>query len=788
LDLSFDLLAILIVLAPFGAAALAPIVSKQGGIAAGWVLAIIPAGMFVIFFGMLGDVAAGHVQRFAVDWVPSLGLSLSFLIDGLSLTFALLITGIGAIIVVYSGTYLAADPRRGYFLSIILLFMGSMLGLVLSNSLVALFAFWELTTVTSFLLIGFDRERVEARRAAIQALIVTAIGGLSLLTGGVLLYLVGGTWNIDSLMRLRGPLSVDSAYPWVLGFILVAAFTKSAQVPFHFWLPRAMEAPTPVSAYLHSATMVQAGVYLLARMSPLLGGTSLWTGWLTIVGGITLLWGAAMALTQTDIKQILAQTTIASLGLLVLLLGIGGEAAAMAVAAYFVAHALYKAALFLVAGLIEKETGTRDITALGGLRDQMTISFIATGLAALSMFGLPPFIGWFAKEETYADIAGDPGALLTIVVLVLGNALIAAIAIALIVRPFFGADKSTPQPPHEGPFGMWLGPVILGLVGFSVVFVVATTGELLLGPMASAIFGHKLESHLALAVNFADPALWLSVLTWAIAGLVYWQFDRVRALLARLDRSCTWTFDKGFDQVYFGIVRFSGFITRTLHHGRVELYVGIVFVSLALILLVPLWTLRAWPGLPAWPALAPVEWAVVALAAVGVIIVVVAPSRLFAIVALGLQGLAVALLFVLFGAPDLGFTQLMVEMLSVVFLALVITRLNLNVRDPRPLEDLARDGTLALVIGVAATAVLLKVLERAFDPRLGAFFAANSAEIAHGRNIVNVILVDFRGLDTLGEISVVMGAGIAILTLIRRQKRTGADKAKPVPREETGAA
>lgn len=771
-------MAILVVCAPFGAAALAPVISKQGGPAAGWILAIIPAGMFAIFFGMLGDVAAGHIQRFAIDWVPALGLSLSFLIDGLSLTFALLITGIGALVIVYSGTYLAGDPRRGYFIAVILLFMGAMLGLVLSRSLVALFVFWELTSVTSFLLIGFDRDRAEARRAAVQALIVTAPGGLALLAGGVLLFLIAGSWDIESLMRLRGPLIVDSAYPWVLGLFLVAAFTKSAQIPFHFWLPRAMEAPTPVSAYLHSATMVQAGVYLLARMSPLLGDTPLWSGWLTVIGGATLLWGALIALKQTDIKQVLAQTTIASLGLLVMLLGIGGEAAAMAVAAYFVAHALYKAGLFLVAGLIESETGTRDITALGGLRDRMTISFIATALAVLSMIGLPPFIGWFAKEEIYTGAGSDPAAYLPLVVMVVGNALIAVVALVLLVRPFFGSDRTTPQAPHEGPFGMWLAPAILGLAGFSVVFVLAATGEFLLAPAASAISGRAVESHLALAINIADPAVWLSVLTWVIAGLVYWQIDRLRLLLNRLGSILDWTFDRGFDQVYFSIIRFAGFVTRALHHGRVELYIGMLFVCLALILLVPLWTLGAWPVLPPWPALTPVEWAVVALAAIGVIVVVAAPSRLFAVLALGVQGLAVALLFILFGAPDLGFTQLMVEILSVVILALVITRLNLAVRDPRPFEDLVRDGTLALVIGVAASAVLLKVLEATFDPRLSEFFAANSAEIAHGRNIVNVILVDFRGLDTLGEISVVMGAGIAILTLIRRQKKSEADKTR----------
>ena len=263
-------------------------------------------------------------------------------------------------------------------------------------------------------------------------------------------------------MAFRGQLSIGAIYDWVLGFILIAAFTKSAQVPFHFWLPNAMEAPTPVSAYLHSATMVQAGVYLLARMSPLLGGTPEWSGLLCTFGGATLLWGALMSLKQTDLKQMLAQSTIASLGLLVILLGLGGEGAAMAVAAYFVAHALYKAGLFLVAGIIDHGTGTRDITALGGLRDNLTITFIAAGLAAVSMFGLPPFLGYFAKEEMYAGMGfGDVWAIATIVILVVGNALLGTVALAVVIRPFMGPLKPTPEAPHEGGFALWIGPARL---------------------------------------------------------------------------------------------------------------------------------------------------------------------------------------------------------------------------------------------------------------------------------------------------------------------------------------
>ncbi|MEO7223273.1 MAG: proton-conducting transporter membrane subunit, partial [Devosia sp.] len=549
MSLSFDLFAVLLLLAPFGAALLATTISRETGKAAGWILAIVPAALFVALFTTIPDVATGRPLKIAIDWVPALDLRLSFLIDGLGLVFALLITGIGAFIVLYSGSYLDGHPHRGRFLAFMLLFMGAMLGLVLSDSLVGLFVFWELTSVTSFLLIGFDHEREAARRGAIQALVVTGIGGLSLMAGGVLLHHIAGTWTISELTASPTLREAGAFYPWVLGFVVVAAFTKSAQWPFHFWLPNAMEAPTPVSAYLHSATMVQAGVYLLARMSPLLAGTPQWQVLLCTFGAITLLWGGIVALRQTDLKQILVQTTIASLGLSVLLLGVGGETAAMAVAAYFVAHALYKAALFLVAGIIDHGTGTRDITMLGGLRDTLTISFICAALAALSMFGVPPLLGYLAKEEMYAALSyGDVWGVVTIAVLVAGNALLGAIALALAIRPFMGELKPTPQTPHEGGFTLWIGPALFGLLGLAVLFAVATYGELILAPMASSIAGHPLESHLGLVPDLTALPIWLSVATWLLGGLVYWKLDAIRTLLTRIEQRFIWTWDKGFDQ------------------------------------------------------------------------------------------------------------------------------------------------------------------------------------------------------------------------------------------------
>jgi multicomponent Na+:H+ antiporter subunit A len=760
------------VLLPFVAAALAPLVHRVVGDLAGWVVALVPVAGFIALWTLLGRVSGGEVIRVAWPWAPSWGLELSFLIDGLSLVFALTIAGIGAFILLYSGAYLKGH-KQGRFLAFLLAFMGAMQGLVLADNLVALYLFWELTSVTSFLLIGFDHTRQAARRAAIQALVVTGFGGLALLAAGVAIYGISGGWELSAAGDLKG----NVAYPLLVGLVLLAAFTKSAQLPFHFWLPNAMEAPTPVSAYLHSATMVQGGVYLVARMTPHLGGDAIWNATLMLFGGATLLWGAIAALRQTDLKQMLAQTTLASLGLLMLLLGAGTELAVTAAVLYFIAHALYKAGLFLIAGAIDHGTGTRDITALGGLRDPMTVSFIGTIMASAAMFGLPPLLGFFAKEEMYAALAlGQVESLVALAALVLGNALLGAIGLALLIKPFMGQLLPTPIAPHEAPVAMLAGPIVLGGLGIFFGFVPTLAGQLAVAPATSAILGVEVETHLKFGVDLLGPAFWLSVATWVLAIGLFLRLDLARTLLRRAATAIGWSFDSGFDWLYFGIVRVAGAVTRLLHHGRLELYLFVVFALLVAAAIGPLWLMDGLPRGPQRVDLAFYEWGLVGLAVLGVMTVVYARSRLFAILALGVQGLAVALLYLLFGAPDLSFTQFMVEILSVVILALVMTRLDLDSADPRPLEDWARDGAVALLGGLAMTALLWAVIEGPLDLRLSTFFNAHSVPVAHGHNIVNVILVDFRGLDTLGEISVVMTAGIAILALIR-----GAKRLKPAP-------
>ncbi len=788
----------LVAIVPFLGAVLAPLIDRLSGRFSGWLLAAIPAAIFIFLLGYVETVTGGGTIAVSLPWIPAYGLNLSFFIDGLSLVFALTISGIGTLVVLYAGAYLDGHPHKGRFLGFMLAFMGAMLGLVLSDSMLGLFLFWELTSVTSFLLIGFDHSRQAARRGAIQALVVTNIGGMLLLAGAIVLSQIAGSWEMSAL-RPEGDLLRDHAlYGFLLVCFLGAAFTKSAQFPFHFWLPIAMEAPTPVSAFLHSATMVQAGVYLLARMTPVLGETPIWTTLLVSFGGVTLIWGALAALKQTDLKQILAQTTIASLGLLVLLIGLGSEAAIAAMVVYFIAHALYKAALFMVAGAVDHEAGTREITQLSGLADKMPVTFIGAALAALSMIGLPLTVGYFAKEEMYlALLAGDWQSIAVLLVLLAGNGMLAGVAMLVMIRPFLGEAVPTPKQPHEAPLDMIAAPILLGALAIIAGILPDWLGHDVLEPTGAAILGRNIATHLTLAIDPTSLLLWLSLLTWIIGVLVYRQADAIRTLLRRFDNALGWTADTVFDAIMFGLIRFSGAVTRFLHHGRLEIYLAVVFLMMATALFVPMlglggldWIVPAadlgnWSTRLASATLQPYEWGVIVLAVMGMVVVLIAKTRLVAILSMGVQGAALALIFLLFGAPDLAFTQMMVEVLSVVILTFVMTRLRLDDRDPRPFEDWARDGTIAIVCGVGVSLLLMLVLNGALDTRLSDMFTATSVPIAHGHNIVNVILVDYRGFDTLGEISVVMGAGMAIMALLQRRRKAGP---APKPRRARKAA
>ncbi|WP_127145610.1 putative monovalent cation/H+ antiporter subunit A [Pelagibacterium montanilacus] len=780
---TIDFSVALIAVAPFLAAAIAPLLKRFVGPLAGWVLAIVPASIFVTLIGFFTPVADNQVIRASLDWIPTYGISFSFFIDGLSLVFGLLISGIGTFIVIYAGGYLAGHPHQGRFFAYILMFMGSMLGLVLADNVFTLFVFWELTSITSFLLIGFDHSRQAARRAAIQALVITGGGGLALLAGLIALTVMTGQNSLTGMLMSAGTAQEHSLYLVALLLVVGGAFAKSAQVPLHFWLPNAMEAPTPVSAYLHSATMVKAGVYLLARMSPVLGGTPEWFWILTLFGGATLLMGGALAVRQTDLKQMLAYTTLGSLGLLVMLIGVGTEYAILGAILYLCAHSFFKGALFMIAGVIDHGTGTRDITALGGLGKAMPITFVAALLSAFSMAGFPIALGFFAKEEMYIALTGGVWPdLLFLVVLIVGNGLMMAVGLLIAIKPFTGALTATPHKPHEGSLSLLAGPVVLGIAGIAAGVLIGLVNTYVLSPTASTITNTAVDAHVAFAFDLADPAVWASLATWALGALVFWKADAVRSGLRRTGNAIGFTFDAGFDAAMFGLIRFADAVTRLLHHGKLEMYVLVMFVVLVATLYLPMALTGTFPAMPGFPVLTFYEWGAIAIALIGLGAVVFSRVRLVAIAALGIQGFAVALIFLLFGAPDLAFTQFMVETLSVVIMALVMTRLHVDGRDHRELEVAVRDGAIAIAAAIGFAIVLLGVLETELDLSLSELFEATSTPIAHGRNIVNVILVDYRAIDTVGEIAVVMAAGVAILSVIQLRARKTPKKRAGTPK------
>lgn len=752
---------------PFLGALIAPVIVRRLGHNAAWPLAVLPMLAFLHFAGFLPGIAAGQAIRGGFDWVPSLGVRFSWLLDGLSLTFALLITGIGTLIILYAGGYLKGHADLGRFFSFIFLFMGSMLGLVVADSFLTLFVFWELTSITSFLLIGFDHQREASRRAALQALVVTGGGGLLLLAGLLLIAQITGMGAMSDLLKTGDILRSSPLYLVALVLVLGGAFTKSAQFPVHFWLPNAMEAPTPVSAYLHSATMVKAGVYLLMRLNPVMGDTFAWHIILTAFGAATLLVGTLLAIAQTDLKLKLAYTTVSSLGLLVLLTGFGTDYAIEAAILYLVAHSLFKGALFMVAGIVDHETGTRDITRLGGLRSAMPLTFAAALIAAISMGGLPPAFGFLAKEEIYASLAqASLGAIVLTAIVVIGNALMFAVAFAVALRPFIGPRPETPRLPHEAPPLLWLGPVLLALLGVAAAIFSGVWHAYVSSPMASAVGGKELHVEVSLVPHIGLP-LMLSVITVLIGILVYWRLDPARLMMSDILRRIGSGPDRGFDGVMSGLVRISHGLSRILQPGRLEIYIAVTFLCIAAMLLLPLAIHGELPTLPRWPSLQWHEAAIFLIAIIGLAAVILADNRLTAIVSLGIQGFAVAVIFLLFGAPDLSFTQFMVETLSVVILALVMTRLRLSPSDRRPPLKMVAHAALAIACGLGFALLLLKATQAPFDLTLTAFFNQYSKLIAHGDNVVNVIIVDFRGTDTLGEIAVVAMTGLAILALIR---------------------
>jgi multicomponent Na+:H+ antiporter subunit A len=702
--------------------------------------------------------------------VPSLDVSLSSYLDGLSLLFALLITVIGALVLVYAGGYLAGHAELGQFYALLLLFMGSMLGLVLADNVITLFVFWELTSISSYLLIGFDHDRADARAAALQALLVTNAGGMAMLAGLLLLGQAGGSFQLSVLQTQGEAIRASALYLPILLLILAGAFTKSAQFPFHFWLPGAMAAPTPVSAYLHSATMVKAGVYLLARLSPALGGTSEWTGIVTTTGAMTMVVGGVVAFFQTDLKRLLAYSTVSALGALVLLLGLGTGTAATGAIVFLLAHALYKGALFMVAGAIDHETGTRDAEQLGGLRRAMPITAAVAALAAVSLAGFGPLLSFIGKELLLETVlTATRGRALLVPGVVIAGALFVTVAGIVAIRPFYGALRQTPAHPHEAPVSLWLGPAVLAVLGVVMGLMPGPLEHRLVSPSVRAVLGEPAGLHLALWHGF-NVAFALSVVSVIAGGALYLGWTRLRTATPWMETVLAWGPARFFNLALAGLDAIARGQTRLLQNGYLRWYLIVTIgtaVGLAGYTLVSRGQLQgpgSLAGAPLYQIGLGVLMVLAALAAAH------STSRLAAVASLSVVGYGVALIYIFFGEPVLAMTQFMVETLTVILFVLVFYHLP----DPRAISGWlahARDAVIALAAGGFMTALVLVATSSRAESRLAAYFAEQSVPGGHGRNIVNVILVDFRGIDTLGEITVLSVAAFGVFALLKLRPR-----------------
>ncbi len=768
-----------LIVIPFAAAVASPWLHRimRGHVAA--FLALVPIGLAVAVAFRL-PLDPGFAVTESLPWIPDFGISLAFRLDGLSATFALLISGIGALVLLYANGYMRGDPRLGRLCGLLLLFLGSMLGLVFSDDLFVLFVFWELTGIASYLLIGFKHEKQEGRDSARQALLVTAAGGLALLAGFVLLSVAANQSGVapaeaSRISALAGTgVTQHALFAPALVLIIVGAFSKSAQVPLHFWLPNAMTAPTPVSAYLHSATMVKAGVYLLARLSPTFGESMLWHVLLTATGAVTMLAAAAMAAGQTDLKRILAYTTISVLGTLTMLIGVGTELAIKAMVVYLVAHACYKAALFMIAGSMEHATGTRDIRQLSGLFRAMPITAVSGMLAALSMAGAPPLFGFIGKELLLkAKLDLQYVGIILIIVASLANIFLIALALVVAVWPFFGRKPSAAQAAHEAPFSMLIGPLILAVAGLFVGLIPGTFDAALGSAMATAIGGREIVMELKLWHGLSPvalTALGISAVTLAAGfalflGLREWLEHSVM-VVAKLGRRGP---ARAYELTLSGLLAFAGWITGLTQTGSLHQYVRVILLVLIATCVYPL--IRSFPQ----SALLSdeVRWhelLLVVLTLVGAIAAILSRSRLSAIALIGITGLLIAVLFSVYSAPDLAITQIMVEALTVILLVLIFYRL--------PGFAKLRAGFTRMwdaAIGIAAGAVMTGLVLRTATVQLPATVSEELTRMsqpeAYGRNVVNVILVDFRALDTLGEITVVAAAGLGVYALVKLRRR-----------------
>ncbi len=735
----------------------------------GWVHACQLITIFVIFGYLcyhLEPIMQGSIINNEISWIDSLDISLSFHLDGLSLFFALLVIGMGFLVVLYSIKYMADDTGKVRFFSFLLFFMGAMLGLVLSANLISLFVFWELTSFSSFLLIGFKNKDAKSRKAARQALLVTAGGGLALMSGFILLALITDAgFSIPAIISQSHKLNGSHLTGTTIILIAIGAMTKSAQFPFHFWLPNAMAAPTPVSAYLHSATMVKAGVYLIFRLNPLFTDIDLWGTLLGLVGAITMTLGALQALQADDLKKILAYTTISALGIFFMMTGLGGEAAINAVMIYVLAHALYKGALFLAIGSIDHQTGIRAISGLSDLARKMPYTSSAVAIALASMAGVIPLLGFVGKESLYEALyhSNDPFAMFYLGLLFLSGTFFTAISIEIIYNTIIKKGPLHYKAIREANTTLLIAPLVL--VALSLIFglIPGITLEPLLSWSAANSMNSSPTMKLKLWHGF-NAVLALSVLTLFAGASFYF----VQGKLRKFHLPAWLQGDYLYDQFLYSINEVAKLLTRTVQNGYLRNYIAMVmatFCLLALAVIIDQPALAQFDYAKLWHNAQIYEVVIIALITISVLYLFKTTSRLIVTATFGIIGYSIALAFTLFSAPDVAITQFLAETLTLILLILILHKLPSYTLK----QSVSRIKYLPVAIAFGSVMALISfiTLNQDKNSALKSYFLENSISAGKGANAVNVILVDFRALDTLGEITVLAITMIGIVALLR---------------------
>lgn len=723
-----------------------------------------------------------------MNWMPHIGLNLDFNMDGLSFLFVMLISVIGMLVIFYSISYLSKQESLGHFYTYLMLFMGAMLGVVLSDNVLSLYLFWELTSISSFLLIAFWNHKEKSIQGAMKSMLITVFGGLMLLGGLMTLAVISGTFSIQEMIASRSDIVQSSLFIPAMLFILLAAFTKSAQFPFHIWLPDAMEAPTPVSAYLHSATMVKAGVYLVARMTPIFALNLTWVYIVLAVGAVTLFWASFNAVKQLDLKGVLAYSTVSQLGLMMTLLGAGGlslhyehdELFYLAIAAcvfHIFNHASFKGALFMIVGIIDHETGTRDLKKLAGLMTVMPITFTLATIAALSMAGVPPFNGFLSKEmflTSMFDLLNSPLSMLfsviIILLIVIGSLFTFIYSVKMIKDIFFGGAPNTPKQPHEAPLMMLVSPIILISIVI-IVGIIPNSIAPLINNGTTAILATTLPSVTISYWHGVNIAL-LTTLFIIIVGSVMVYFYSKWQAIYKLQPS-NWTFNHVYNSGLKTIDRFSLQVNQGIIASGSKTHLYMIFIALATIALYLLTSVNLNFGHFTLSKIGIYEVILTVLILIATYMIIITNSRIFSVIMLSAIGYSVGLFYVFFNAPDLALTQLTIETISTALFLMCFYLLPRMSRYNETMKSRVTNGVIAITTGLTVTVIALIAYGHRYYPSINEYYIENVYKLAAGKNMVNVILVDFRGFDTLFESAVLGIAGIGIYTLVKLRNRKG---------------